>query len=281
MALPDHFYSCPPTPLQAPWPLLMGVVNVTPDSFSDGGSHATTGAGVDHAIKLAEDGADILDVGGESTRPGAQPVSISEEIARTIPVIRALKQRIKTPISIDTSKPEVAKAALDAGAEIVNDVTAARDTRMLRLCAARQCVLILMHMKGTPQSMQQEPDYGDVVTEVRDYLHDRVRAAMLAGIPLQRLWIDPGFGFGKLPAHNLELVRRLPEFTALGRPVMLGVSRKSTLGSLTGVPVHDREPESLAAGLIGALQGAAVLRVHEVGWMRRALIVARALLGEG
>ncbi|MCC6575490.1 MAG: dihydropteroate synthase [Planctomycetes bacterium] len=257
----------------------MGIVNVTPDSFSDGGKHSTTDAAVAHALKLAEDGADILDVGGESTRPGSVPVTKSVELARVIPVIEKLRARgVKTAISVDTSKAEVAKAALSAGATIVNDVTAgAGDRDMFDVCARRRATLILMHMKGSPQSMQKNASYDDVVAEVGAHLHARANAAIKAGIKRDKIWIDPGFGFGKRPEDNLQLVRKLPELVRLGYPLVLGVSRKSTLGKLTGSDVNDREPESLAAGLIGALKGAAVLRVHEVGWMKRALTVLRAM----
>lgn len=268
-------------PLAEPWPLLMGIVNVTPDSFSDGGVLGSVQAAVAHGLRLVADGADLLDVGGESTRPGADTVPAGEEICRVVPVIRGLRERgVTLPISVDTMKADVAAAALDAGADIVNDVTAGTgDAAMLPLCAERRCLLILMHMRGMPRTMQQAPAYTDVVTEVRDYLAGRISAAESAGIARDHLWIDPGFGFGKLPAHNLELLRRLNELAALGLPVLLGVSRKSTLGGLTGTPVTDREPESLAAGLIGALHGAAVLRVHNVAWARRALTVAQAVLG--
>ncbi|NUO17723.1 MAG: dihydropteroate synthase [Planctomycetaceae bacterium] len=260
-------------------PLVMGIVNVTPDSFSDGGRHDSVQAALAHGLKLIADGADILDVGGESTRPGAAPVTPEQEQARVVPVIRALRaQGVKVPVSIDTRNASTARAALDAGADIVNDVSAAtHDPRMLSLCAERHCVLILMHMKGDPTNMQQEPRYDDVVREVRDYLLGRVEAAVAAGCAREALWLDPGFGFGKLPEHNFALVRSLGELRATGHPVLLGVSRKSSLGRLTGRPVEDREPESLAAGLIGALKGASVLRVHEAGWMKRALRVAQAL----
>lgn len=259
--------------------LVMGIVNVTPDSFSDGGRHDSVQAGLAHGLKLIADGADILDVGGESTRPGAAPVTPEQEQARVVPVIRALRaQGVKVPVSIDTRNASTARAALDAGADIVNDVSAAtHDPRMLSLCAERHCVLILMHMKGDPTNMQQEPRYDDVVREVRDYLLGRVEAAVAAGCAREALWLDPGFCFGKLPEHNFALVRSLGELCATGHPVLLGVSRKSSLGGLTGRPVEDREPESLAAGLIGALKGASVLRVHEAGWMKRALRVAQAL----
>lgn len=260
-------------------PLVMGILNVTPDSFSDGGQLGGVGAAVAAADALLADGADILDIGGESTRSGAAAVSADDEIARTAPVIRELVARgCSAPISIDTMKVAVARAALDAGASIVNDVTAAtHDPAMLSLCAEHGCVLVLMHMRGTPRDMQAQTDYADVVTEVRDYLAARVDAAVAAGVARHRLWIDPGFGFAKLPQHNCELVNALETLAGLGCPVLLGASRKSTLGQLTGRPVHDREPESLAAGLVGALKGASVLRVHEPGPMKRALIVAQAM----
>lgn len=260
-------------------PLVMGILNVTPDSFSDGGQLGGVGAAVAAADALLADGADILDIGGESTRPGAAAVTEDDEIARTVPVIRALRERgVTAPLSIDTMKAAVARAALDAGANIVNDVTAATfDPAMLPLCAERGCVLVLMHMRGTPRDMQAQTDYADVVTEVRDYLAARVDAAVAAGVARHRLWIDPGFCFAKLPQHNCELVNALETLAGLGCPVLLGASRKSTLGQLTGRPVHDREPESLAAGLVGALKGASVLRVHEPGPMKRALIVAQAM----
>lgn len=279
MASPLDLLRVPSPVVGMTLPLVMGIVNVTPDSFSDGGRHDSVQAGLAHGLKLIADGADILDVGGESTRPGAAPVTPEQEQARVVPVIRALRaQGVKVPVSIDTRNASTARAALDAGADIVNDVSAAtHDPRMLSLCAERHCVLILMHMKGDPTSMQQEPRYDDVVREVRDYLLGRVEAAVAAGCAREALWLDPGFGFGKLPEHNFALVRSLGELRATGHPVLLGVSRKSSLGRLTGRPVEDREPESLAAGLIGALKGASVLRVHEAGWMKRALRVAQAL----
>lgn len=257
----------------------MGILNATPDSFSDGGALGDLLAAVARAEHMLDEGADILDIGGESTRPGAAAVTEDDEIARTVPVIRALRERgVTAPLSIDTMKAAVARAALDAGANIVNDVTAATfDPAMLPLCAERGCVLVLMHMRGTPRDMQAQTDYADVVTEVRDYLAARIDAAVAAGVARHRLWIDPGFGFAKLPQHNCELVNALETLAGLGCPVLLGASRKSTLGQLTGRPVHDREPESLAAGLVGALKGASVLRVHEPGPMKRALIVAQAM----
>lgn len=279
MPLPQNWLVPPNAPLASPWPLVMGIVNVTPDSFSDGGHHDTTQAAVAHALRLVEDGADILDIGGESTRPGAQEVSTEVEVSRVVPVIAMLRARgVKTPVSVDTMKAGVAVAALDAGADIVNDVSAGtHDAAMLPLCAQRGCGLVLMHMRGTPRTMQQDPRYGDVVTEVGGYLRARCEAAIAAGVARNHVWIDPGFGFGKLPEHNFALVARLGELCALGFPVLVGLSRKSSLGQLTGRPAQDREPESLAAALIAAQKGAAVLRVHEPGPLKRALAVARAM----
>lgn len=266
-------------------PLVMGILNVTPDSFSDGGQHDQLEAAVERAKRMIEQGADILDIGGESTRPGAEDVSTKDEIARTAPVIRQLRKGgLDVPISIDTMKAPVAAAALDAGANIINDVTAGEnDPGMFKLAAERACGLILMHMRGTPRDMQSRTDYEDVVTEVRDYLKSRVGTAVAAGVDRRFIWIDPGFGFAKLPEHNCELVRKLDVLNELGCPVLLGASRKSTLGHLTGSPVEDREPETLAAHLVGAFNGASVLRVHEPGPMKRALTVARAMTrgGEG
>lgn len=279
MPLPQNWLVPPSAPLASPWPLVMGIVNVTPDSFSDGGRHDTTDSAVAHALRLVEDGADILDIGGESTRPGAQEVSAEVEAARVVPVIAALRARgVKTPVSVDTTKATVAAAALDAGASIVNDVSAGtQDPAMFGLCAQRGCGLVLMHMRGTPRTMQDAPEYADVVAEVAAYLRTRAEAAIAAGVARNHVWIDPGFGFGKLPAHNFALVRRLAELCALGFPVLVGLSRKSSLGQLTGRPADDREPESLAGALVAAMKGAAVLRVHEPGPLKRALAVARAM----
>lgn len=278
MASPLDLLRVPQPLILGGLPLVMGIVNVTPDSLSDGGKHNSADAAIAHGLKLVADGADILDIGGESTRPGAAPVTPDQEQARIIPVIKALaSNRGGIPISVDTRNASTAQAALDAGARIVNDVSAAtHDAAMLKLCAERKCVLVLMHMKGEPTTMQQDPKYENVVCEVRDYLAARVEAALQAGCRREMLWVDPGFGFGKTPEHNFALVKQLDALKGLG-PIVLGASRKSSLGKLTGRPVEDREPESLAAGLVGWLKGAAVLRVHEVGWMKRALMVAQAL----
>ncbi|MBX3473221.1 MAG: dihydropteroate synthase [Planctomycetes bacterium] len=280
MHIPAHWLGGPGVPLAPPWPLVMGIVNVTPDSFSDGGRHDTAEAGLNHALRLLDDGADILDIGGESTRPGAAAVDAKAELARVVPVIGALRRRgIEAPVSVDTSKSEVARAALDAGADIVNDVSAGTvDPALIPLCAARQCGLVLMHMQGDPRTMQQAPAYQDVVAEVRDYLAQRAKAAVAAGVKREHVWIDPGFGFGKLPAHNFALVRHLNVIASLGFAVLVGVSRKSSLGHVTGRPVEDREPESLAAALVAACKGAAVLRAHEPGPLKRAIAVARAMV---
>jgi len=262
-----------------PWPLVMGIVNVTPDSFSDGGRFATVESALAHALRLVDEGADLVDIGGESTRPGAESVNAKEETQRVVPLVAALRARgLGAPISIDTMKAAVARAALDAGADIVNDVSAgSHDPAMLPLCAQRGCGLILMHMRGTPRTMQQDPRYDDVVREVHDALRGRARAAIAAGVSRNHVWIDPGFGFGKLPEHNFALVRGLADLCALGHPVVVGVSRKSSLGLITGRAAQDRGPESLAAELAAALKGAAVLRTHEPGPLRRALAVARAM----
>lgn len=279
MALPTDWLVAPTRPLDGPWPLVMGILNVTPDSFSDGGRHQTRQGAIDHAARLIDDGADLLDVGGESTRPGAAPVEAGLEIERTCGVIAALRAGGATiPVSIDTTKAEVAQAALDAGADIVNDVSAAtQDPAMLPLCAARGCGLILMHMRGNPRTMQHDPQYDDVTGEVAAYLKQRAQAAVASGVSSRHVWIDPGFGFGKLLRHNFALVREMPRLCELGFPVLVGLSRKSSLGQVTNRPVGDREPESLAAGLVAALRGAAVIRVHEPGPMKRAIAVARQM----
>lgn len=260
-------------------PLVMGILNATPDSFSDGGQHNTTDLAIAHGLKLLDDGADILDIGGESTRPGADDVNVETETERVVPVIEGiLAQRPNAIISVDTTKAQVAERALAVGAVIVNDVTAGTlEPEILDVAASNNAWVCLMHMKGTPRTMQDNPEYSDVVGEVRAYLEGRVEAAFDAGLSPQRVWIDPGFGFGKLPEHNFALVRDLVAFVSLGYPVLLGVSRKSSLGSITGRPVNDREPETLSASLLGALNGAAILRVHEPDALKRALMTAHAM----
>jgi dihydropteroate synthase len=257
-------------------PLLMGVVNVTPDSFSDGGRFLEKDAAIDHARRLAAEGAAILDIGGESTRPGAQPVSEDEELARVLPVLHGLRDAT-VPISVDTRRPRVMREALAAGASMVNDVEALEAPGALEAVAGSDCGVCLMHKKGDPATMQRDPTYADVVAEVKAYLASRISACEKAGIDRSRIVADPGFGFGKTAAHNLELLRRLGEITDLGVPVMSGWSRKSTLGAVTGRPADERLAGSLSAALLSAQAGATILRVHDVKETRDALAVFQAV----
>jgi dihydropteroate synthase len=256
---------------------LMGVVNVTPDSFSDGGLYLDPSAAIAHGRALAAAGAAILDVGGESTRPGAAPVPPEEEVRRVEPVVAGLAGVAE--ISIDTSKAAVAAAALDAGASIVNDVTALRgDPAMASLVADRGAGLVLMHMAGEPRTMQVNPEYGDVVADVRDFLAARLKVAVAAGVDESRIWLDPGIGFGKTDRHNFELLRGLPELATLGRPILLGTSRKSFIGRTDGSETDDRLGGTIATSILAAAAGASVLRVHDVREMAQALKVASAVL---
>jgi dihydropteroate synthase len=260
-------------------PTLMGVVNVTPDSFSDGGLYLDPEAAIAHGRELVRAGAEILDVGGESTRPGAEAVDVEEELRRVIPVIRGLRD-LDCELSVDTSKVRVAEAALEAGAAIVNDVTALRgDPGMAALCAERGATVVLMHMLGEPRTMQDDPRYEDVVAEVEAFLAERLRAAVGAGIAEERIWLDPGIGFGKTAAHNMELLRRLGELRELGRPLVIGTSRKSFIGKVDGSPADQRLGGTIASSVLAAAEGAAVLRVHDVAEVRQALTVATAILG--
>jgi len=254
---------------------IMGIVNVTPDSFSDGGLYLDPEAAIAHGRELVAEGADILDIGGESTRPGAAEVGAAEEIRRVAGVIETLTADGAT-VSVDTSKAEVAAAAIDAGATIVNDVTALADPAMAPLCAERGVELVLMHMQGTPRTMQENPSYDEVVTDVRDFLAGRIESAVAAGVAEERIWVDPGIGFGKTVDHNLELIKRLGELRSLGRPILLGASRKSFLGKITGSDVGARIGASLAAALIGVQAGADAVRVHDVAATRDALAVLEA-----
>jgi dihydropteroate synthase len=256
-------------------PLVMGVVNVTPDSFSDGGRFQDTAAAVSHARRLAEEGADILDIGGESTRPGAAPVSDDEELRRVLPVLEALVPLDK-PISVDTRRPGVMKAALAAGASMINDIQALTEPYALEAVASTGCAVCLMHMKGEPATMQREPRYDDVVGEVKAFLKEAVRRCMFAGIGRDRIVIDPGFGFGKTVRHNLQVLRGLPAFQELGVPVVAGLSRKSTIGHITGRPVDQRLAGSLAMALLALHGGAKILRVHEVAETRDVIAIWQA-----
>lgn len=262
--------------------LVMGIVNVTPDSFSDGGRCATPEAAVAHGLQLAAEGGDILDVGGESTRPGAAPVSAAEELARVLPVIRGLRAHCDLPISVDTWKAEVARAALEAGADIVNDISGLqRDPVMLEVLRSSRAGLVLMHMRGTPETMQQHTNYADLAGEIRAFFATALRQAAAAGIAPERIALDPGLGFSKTAAQNLELIRRLPEFLELGRPLLLGPSRKSFIGKILGgempPPAAARDWGTAAAAAVCVLAGATILRIHQVSGLRDAVRVAAAL----
>lgn len=256
----------------------MGVLNVTPDSFSDGGRFFDTGAAVAQAQRLVAEGADIIDIGGESTRPGAEPVGVAEELRRVIPVIEALHPVIERPISIDTSKPEVMRAAVRAGAGFINDVGALRAPGALEAAAELDVPICLMHMKGEPRSMQLNPRYDDVVAEVAAFLLERAAAAEAAGVRRENIYLDPGFGFGKTLQHNLALLQHLQSLADLGYPVLVGMSRKSMVGALLDTPVDDRVFGSIALATIAAMRGAAVIRVHDVKPTRDALKVCSAVL---
>jgi dihydropteroate synthase len=263
-------------------PAVMGVINVTPDSFSDGGQFVEADAAIAHGIRLASEGAAILDVGGESTRPGAAPVSEAEELRRVAPVIAGLgaEQETPVPISIDTRRMAVAEAALDAGASIVNDVAAFRSAPELAgLVADRGATCCLMHMLGEPRTMQRDPRYGDVVGEVRAFLEERLAFAVAEGVAEEQIWLDPGIGFGKTLEHNLALLRRLDELVAIGRPLVVGTSRKSFLGTLAGGrPEAERLPATIATNVLALQRGAAIFRVHDVAPVADALAVAAAAL---
>jgi len=265
-------------------PRVMGIVNATPDSFSDGGRFLDEAAALDHALKLIGEGADIIDVGGQSSRPGAAPVGEDEEAARVIPVIAAIRARSAVPLSVDTTKPAIARAAVEAGATMWNDITAlcaAPDS--LTVAAGLNCEVVLMHMQGEPATMQQSPHYGDVVGEVIGFLAARAAAAKAAGVAAGAIWLDPGIGFGKTLAHNLALLVALDRIVALGYPVLLGVSRKGFIGALDPAArtPADRLPGSLAAALAGARAGVAAVRVHDVRQTVQALEVHAAIAGAG
>ena len=257
---------------------IMGVLNTTPDSFSDGGLFVEPHRAVDHARKLIDEGADILDIGGESTRPGASLVTLDEELDRTIPVIQAIRQFSDIPISIDTSKPGVMRAAAAAGASMINDVWALRRPGALQAAVDSGLPVCLMHMLGEPESMQQAPSYVDVEEDVKSFLQQRLNIVQNAGISPNRLLIDPGFGFGKNLDHNLALLRGLDNFRSLGYPLLVGLSRKSMLGQLTGKAVNDRLFASLSAAVIAAMSGATILRVHDVAETRDAMAVVKAVI---
>lgn len=265
-------------PLDFSRPQIMGILNVTPDSFSDGGCYLAPETAVARVLAMIDEGADIIDIGGESTRPGAQPVSAEDETARVIPIIKAIRQHSAVPISIDTSKPRVMRAAVAAGASMINDVRALQEAGALDTAAELDVPVCLMHMQGEPRTMQSNPRYDDVVTEVYRFLDQRIDAALAAGIKCHNLVIDPGFGFGKTLAHNLTLLKELSRFKALGVPLLVGISRKSTIGQILGDrPVDQRLYGSLAAAVLALQQGADILRVHDVAATVDVLKVWRAV----
>ena len=268
-------------PVKLDSPAVMGVLNVTPDSFSDGGRYSTIGVALRHAQQMAEQGAAIIDVGGESTRPGARAVNEQEELDRVMPVIEALRRVVDLPISIDTSKPGVMRAAVAAGASIINDVYALQADGALQAAVELQKPVCLMHMQREPRTMQNEPQYDDVVAEVTQFLRERVAQCIQAGIGKGLIIVDPGFGFGKSPAHNVELLAGLSRVTEIGVPVLVGLSRKSTLGKITGKDVSQLMPASIAAAVLAVQQGAQIVRAHDVAETVDALRVAEAVINTG
>lgn len=273
----QHEFLCGKYTLTLNRPHVMGIVNVTPDSFSDGGKFQSTDLAIEHALRLIAEGADILDIGGESTRPGAAIVSLDEELKRVIPVIEVLSKACHVPISIDTYKPEVMRQAIAAGAAIVNDIRALQEPSALEIVAQSNVGICLMHMQGTPQTMQIEPHYIDVVSEVKQFLVDRVNAALMHGIERNHILLDPGFGFGKTRAHNIALIQHLEELNIIDLPLLVGLSRKSVLGSITGADEGQRLYASIAASVISAMKGAKILRVHDVRATVDALKIVTAI----
>jgi dihydropteroate synthase len=274
-------FNCGKYQLMLNRPHVMGIVNVTPDSFSDGGDYASTEQAVAHALELVAQGADILDIGGESTRPGATPVGLDEELERVIPVIEELSTLSNVPLSIDTYKPAVMRAAIKAGADIVNDVRALQEDGALEVVAGSDAGVCLMHMQGSPQTMQQNPQYADVVAEVIDFLRARSAVARQAGIESKRIVLDPGFGFGKRTAHNIALIQNLEKIAGLGFPLLVGLSRKSVLGKIIEADdVNARLYASLAASVISAMKGAHIIRVHDVRATVDALKVVAAVVSQ-
>lgn len=259
-------------------PRVMGIVNVTPDSFSDGGKYSSTDLAVTHALQLIAEGADILDIGGESTRPGAEPVSLQEELKRVIPVIEALTKITTVPLSIDTYKPQVMQAAIQAGIDIVNDIRALQETNALEIVANSNVGVCLMHMQGVPQTMQINPSYADVLAEVEQFLASRAEVCLAHGINKSRIMLDPGFGFGKTKEHNIALIQHLDKLTDLGYPLLVGLSRKSVLGKIAGGDELQRLHAGLAASVISVMKGAKVVRVHDVKATVDALKVVAAVM---
>jgi dihydropteroate synthase len=261
---------------------LMGVLNITPDSFSDGGLYLDQEKAIARALELAEEGADIIDVGGESSRPGSDPIPENEELRRVIPVISELKKKTRALISIDTTKAGVAEAAVDAGADMVNDISALRfDSRMASLIAQKDIPAVLMHMKGSPKDMQNNPHYDDVVGEVKAFLRERILAAQSCGIKKEKIIVDPGIGFGKRFEDNLALINRLEELADLDQPLLIGPSRKSFIGRILNLPPQERMEGTIASSILSILHGAHILRVHDVKAVKRAVLVAEAIADDG
>jgi dihydropteroate synthase len=271
-----HFI-CGKFQLDLTTPRVMGIVNVTPDSFSDGGKFSSAHLAIEHALKLVEEGADILDIGGESTRPNATPVCLQQELDRVLLVIEALASQVNIPISIDTYKPAVMQAAISAGASMINDVRALQEDGALKIAAQGNVGVCLMHMQGTPQTMQVDPQYDDVVIDVKCFLKARLQASIHAGCRASNIVLDPGFGFGKTREHNITLLQNLESFADLGQPLLVGLSRKSVLGQMTGNDVDARLHASIAASVLSAMKGAKILRVHDVKATVEALRVVASI----
>jgi dihydropteroate synthase len=277
----DMILDCGGKALDLSVPRIMGILNITPDSFSDGGEFIAPAQAVAHAQRMVEDGAAIIDVGGESTRPGAEPVPETQELERVIPVIEALRQALPVPVSIDTRKPAVMQAAVQAGAGLINDINALRAPGALATVAALGVPVCLMHMQGSPQTMQEAPVYRDVVAEVADFLVGRAEACQAAGIARKRILLDPGFGFGKTTQHNLQLLRRLDVLVARGYPVLVGLSRKALIGNVLGLPVDKRLYPGLALAVLAVWQGAAIVRTHDVVATGEAIKMCQAVREAG
>lgn len=260
---------------------LMGIINVTPDSFSDGGLYFNKEKAVDRGLELAEEGADIIDIGGESTRPGSDFISTEEELMRTVPVISALRKKTDVLISVDTTKSEVAEAALDEGADIINDISSFRfDPKMLSLAAQKDIPVILMHMKGTPKNMQLNPFYEDLLAEIRGFLEERIATAQAYGIKKEKIIIDPGIGFGKSLKDNLTLIKSLKFLEPIDRPILIGISRKSFIGKILSLPPQERTEGTIASAVLSIINGAHILRVHDVEAVKRAVLVTEAIIDE-
>jgi len=259
----------------------MGIINVTPDSFSDGGLYFNKEKAVDRGLELAEEGADIIDIGGESTRPGSDFISTEEELMRTVPVISALRKKTDVLISVDTTKSEVAEAALDKGADIINDISSFRfDPKMLSLAAQKDIPVILMHMKGTPKNMQLNPFYEDLLAEIRGFLEERIATAQAYGIKKEKIIIDPGIGFGKSHKDNLTLIKSLKFLEPIDRPILIGISRKSFIGKILSLPPQERTEGTIASAVLSIINGAHILRVHDVEAVKRAVLVTEAIIDE-